>query len=111
MNIDELKMILDTINATTGLAKDMGTTWIWLHYGFKALSGLAWLAGIALVVYGIYRIVKTVNNADIDTAFMRRCRDRLGIGSTGTVTEREYYATTTKIMELIDQYKQENRNG
>jgi hypothetical protein len=41
MNIDELKIILDTINTTTGLAKDMGTTWIWLHYGFKVLEGLA----------------------------------------------------------------------
>jgi len=109
MNIEELKMILDTINATTGLAKDMGTTWIWLHYGFKLLYELAFLVGIAMVIYGIYRIAKTVNNADIDTAFMRRCRDRLGIGSTGTVTEREYYATTTKIMELIDQYKQEQK--
>ena len=109
MNIDELKMILDTINATTGLAKDMGTTWIWLHYGFKALSGLAWLAGIAVVVYGIYRIAITVSHADIDTSFMRSCRDKLGTGSPGCVTEREYYATTTKIMELIDQHKREQK--
>jgi hypothetical protein len=109
MNIEELKMILETINTTTGLAKDMGTTWIWLHYGFKALSGLAWLAGIALVVYGIYRMVIAVSHADIDTAFMRSCRDKLGTGSTGTVTEREYYATTAKITELIDQYRREQK--
>ena len=44
MNIDELKMILETINTTTGLAKDMGTTWIWLHYGFKVLDVLACIA-------------------------------------------------------------------
>ena len=43
MNIDELKMILETINATTGLAKDN----------------------------------------ESDTRFMRQCRDRLGIGSSG----------------------------
>jgi hypothetical protein len=109
MNIDELKMILDTINTTTGLAKDMGTTWIWLHYGFKVLDGLALLVCIAMVLYGIYRIAIAVSHADIDTSFMRRCRDRLGTGSPGCVTEREYYATTTKIMELIDQYKQEQK--
>lgn len=109
MNIDELKMILETINTTTGLAKDMGTTWIWLHYGFKVLDGLALLVGVAVVVYGIYRIVTTVNNADIDTQFFRTCRDKLGTGSSGVMTEREYYATTVKIMELIDQHKKENK--
>jgi hypothetical protein len=49
MNIEELKMILETINATTGLAKDMGTTWIWLHYGFKFPINLTALAGLAVV--------------------------------------------------------------
>ena len=104
MNIEELKMILETINATTGLAKDMGTTWIWLHYGFKLLDGLALLIGVAVVVYGIYRMVKAVNCADIDTPFMRSCRDKLKTGTSGCVTQSEHYATTTKIMELIDQH-------
>lgn len=109
MNIDELKMILETINATTGLAKDMGTTWIWLHYGFKVLDGLALLVGVAVVVYGIFRIAKMLNNADTDTPFIRNCRDKLGIGCRGIVTEQEYYETTIKVMELIDQHKREQK--
>lgn len=109
MNIEELKMVLDAIKDTTGLATDFGTTWIWLHYGFKLLDGLALLIGTAVVVYGIYRIVKVVNCADMDTSFMRSCRDKLRIGSSGFVTEREYYATTTKIMELIDKHMQEKK--
>ena len=109
MNIEELKMILETINATTGLAKDMGTTWIWLHYGFKVLDGLALLACIAIVIYGIYRMVIAVNHVDKDSPFMRSCRNKLGTGSPGVMTETEYYATTTKIMELIDQYRREQK--
>jgi hypothetical protein len=109
MNIDELKIILETINTTTGLAKDMGTTWIWLHYGFKALEGLACIAGIAIVIYGIYRMVIAVNHVDKDSPFMRSCRNKLGTGSPGVMTETEYYATTTKIMELIDQYRREQK--
>lgn len=109
MNIEELKMILETINTTTGLAKDMGTTWIWLHYGFKVLDGLALLACIAMVVYGMYRVVRMLSNADIDSQFMRSCRNKLGTGSPGVMTETEYYATTTKIMELIDQYRREQK--
>jgi len=108
MNIEELKMILETINTTTGLAKDMGTTWIWLHYGFKVLEGLAWIVGVTVVVYGMYRMM-AVNHVDIDSPFMRSCRNKLGTGSTGIMTETEYYATTTKIMELIDQYRREQK--
>jgi hypothetical protein len=107
MNIEELKMILETINTTTGLAKDMGTTWIWLHYGFKLLDGLALLVGIAVVTYGIYRIAKTINGSDIDTMFMRSCRDKLKTGTGGCMTDGEYYRTTTKIMELIEQHLKE----
>jgi hypothetical protein len=53
MNIDELNMIWKP-STPHGLAEDMGTTWIWLHYGLKLFDGLALLAGIAVVVYGIF---------------------------------------------------------
>jgi hypothetical protein len=109
MNIEELKMVLETINTTTGLAKDMGTTWIWLHYGFKVLDGLAWIVGVTVVVYGMYRMARMLNSADIDSPFMRSCRNKLGTGSPGIMTEEEYYATTTKIMELVDQYRREQK--
>jgi hypothetical protein len=40
---------------------------------------------------------------------MRSCRNKLGTGSPGIMTEAEHYATTTKIMELIDQYRREQK--
>jgi hypothetical protein len=107
MNIDELKMVLETINATTGLAKDMGTTWIWLHYGFKAFEGLAWIFGVTVFMYGLYRMIKTTLSVDIDSPFMRSCRDKLKTGTGGCMTDGEYYRTTTKIMELIEQHLKE----
>ena len=109
MNIEELKMILETINATTGLAKDMGTTWIWLHYGFKLLDGLAMLIGSAVVIYGVYKIARTMNSDCIDTVFMRQCRDKLNTGSGGCMTDGEYYRTTAYIMELVDKHIQEKK--
>ena len=106
MNIDELKMVLETINNTTGLAKDMGTTWIWLHYGFKVWDGLLLLSVVAVVAYAIFRIVIYLNDGH-DSHFIRHCRDRLGIGSSGYVTPDEYMRTTTKINELIDKHNEE----
>jgi hypothetical protein len=107
MNIEELKMILETINATTGLAKDMGTTWIWLHYGFKFLINLTALAGVAVVAYAVYRVARVLRSDCIDTVFMRECRNKLNTGSLGCMTDGEYYRTTAYIMELVDKHIQE----
>lgn len=104
MNIEELKMILETINATTGLAKEMGTTWIWLHYGFKVLQGLVVLATVGIVFYAIYKTILTIHSGTIDTQFMRECRDKLKIGSTGVMTDWEYHVTTSEIRELINRH-------
>ena len=71
MNIEELKMILETINATTGLAKEMGTTWIWLHYGLQFLNGLGVFIGVVIGIYAIYRTVLATNSGFQDTLFMR----------------------------------------
>jgi hypothetical protein len=38
---------------------------------------------------------------------MRSCRDKLKTGTGGCMTDGEYYRTTTKIMELIEQHLKE----
>ena len=107
MNIDELKMVLETINNTTGLAKDMGTTWIWLHYGFKVFDMLVLLMVVAVIGYFIYRIVVYVNGGEEPDTFLRHCRDRLNIGSPGVMTDEERRRVCTKISELIDKHNEE----
>lgn len=109
MNIDELKMILETINSTTGLAKDFGTTWVWLHYGLKVFDSLLAVACILGVAYAIYRMVVYSNGGTHQEAFLRQCRDRLRIGSPGGMTDGEWIALRMKLNELIDKHIQEQR--
>lgn len=109
MNIDELKMILETINSTTGLAKDFGTTWIWLHYGFKVFDMLVLLLVVAVICYVIYRCVLAINGGGDQERFLRQCRDRLRIGSPGGMTDGEWVELRMKLTELIDRHNQEQR--
>ena len=109
MNIDELKMILETINSTTGLAKDFGTTWVWLHYGLKVFDSLLAVACILGVAYAVYRVVVHANGGGDQERFLRQCRDRLRIGSPGCMTDSEWIALRMKLTELIDRHNQEQR--
>ncbi len=109
MNLEELKMVLETINNTTGLAKDFGTTWVWLHYGLKVFDSLLAVACILGVSYVIYRMVVFANGGSVNEAFIRRCRDRLRIGSPGMLTDEEAERVRIKLTELIDKHLQEQR--
>lgn len=109
MNIEEMKMVLETINNTTGLAKDFGTTWVWLHYGLKVFDSLLAVACILGVVYVIYRLVVYTNGGGDKERFMRQCRDRLRIGSHGYMTDGEWVELRMKLTELIDKHLQEQR--
>lgn len=109
MNIEELKMVLETINNTTGLAKGFGTTWVWLHYGLKVFDSVLAVACILGVVYAIYRMVVFINGGNENETFIRRCRDRLRIGSPGMLTNEEAERVRIKLSELIDKHLQEQR--
>lgn len=109
MNIDELKMILETINSTTGLAKDFGTTWVWLHYGFKVFEALLVVVCILGGIYGIHRMIAHSSSCSVNEAFLRRCRDRLRIGSPGSFTDEEAERVRIKLSQLIDKHLQEHR--
>lgn len=109
MNLEELKLVLETINNTTGLAKDFGTTWMWLHYGLKVFDAVMVVFCILGVIYGIYRMIVYTTEGSAHDVFMRRCRDRLRIGSPGILTEGEAAQVRNKLSELIDKHLQENK--
>jgi hypothetical protein len=97
MNIEELKLVLDTIKSLSG---DASAAAYW-YFGLEfAKWVLGWFvgAGVALT------IIKTVAGAsgiDQDTAFMRECRDELRTGTGGELTYNERKATQIAIRKLI----------
>lgn len=60
MNIEELKLVIDTLKTVSGDASSAASVWIYLHYSTEILKGVfatVAIIGVALV------IAKTVNKS------------------------------------------------
>jgi len=97
MNIEELKLVLETIRSLTGDA----TSAAYWYFGLEfAKFVLGWFVGAGVVL----TLIKTVANAagvGADEAFMRECRDALHTGCRGNLDEVEREATQQAIRKLI----------
>jgi hypothetical protein len=102
MNIAELKLILDTIRSLTGDA----TSAAYWYFGLEfAKVALAWLVGAGVVLTIIKTLAKAAGEG-ADEAFMRECREALGTGARGSLTDTERYDTQQAIRKLIKESKQ-----
>ena len=102
MNIEELKLILETIRSLSGDA----TTAAYWYFGLEfAKFALGLLVG-ACLVWTLIKAVAVASGVGADEAFMRECRDALGTGCRGGLIERERVATQQAIRKLIQESKQ-----
>jgi len=102
MNIEELKIVLDTIRSLSGDATSAAYWYFGLEFA-KFVLGLLVGAGVALT---IIKTVVVASGVGADEAFMRECRDALRIGCRGGLVEDERYATQQAIRKLIKESKQ-----
>ena len=101
MNIEELKLILETIRSLSG---DASTAAYW-YFGLEFVKFvLSWLvsAGVALT---IIKIVAKANGIGADEEFMRECRDALHTGTRGYLGDDERAETQRVIRKLIQESK------
>jgi hypothetical protein len=102
MNIEELKLILETIRSLSG---DASTAAYW-YFGLEfSKFVLAWLV-CAGVVLTFVKTIAISNGLGVDEAFMRECRDALGTGYRGGLSPTERYDTQQAIRKLIEESKQ-----
>ena len=102
MNIEELKLVLETIRQLSG---DASTAAYW-YFGLEfAKFVLGWLVGAGVVLVFL-KTVAAANGVGADEAFMRECREALGTGCLGGLTETERYDTQQAIRKLIKESKQ-----
>ena len=101
MNIEELKLVLETIRTLSG---DASTAAYW-YFGLEfAKFVLGWLVG-AGVVLTLIKTIAMANGVGADEAFMRECREALGTGCRGPLIEDERAATQQAIRKLIQESK------
>ena len=102
MNIEELKLVLDTILSLSGDA----TTAAYWYFGLEFAKAVIGWAGVAWVALALIKTIAKANGVDEDEAFMRECRDALHTGCRGHLDEVEREATQRAIRKLIQERKQ-----
>ena len=101
MNIEELKLVLDTIKSLSGDA----TTAAYWYFGLEfAKFVLLTVSGLGVTCWVVHKICQA-NGVGADEAFMRECRDALHTGCRGYLDEVEREATQQAIRKLIQERK------
>jgi hypothetical protein len=101
MNIEELKLVLDTIRQLSGDASTAAYAYFGLEF---AKFVIGWVVGAWLM----FTVIKTVSKAagvGTDEAFMRECRDALRIGCRGALIADEREETQRAIRQMIQERK------
>ena len=101
MNIEELKLILETIRSLSGDASSAAYWYFGLEF---AKFVLGWLVG-AWLAFTIIKTVAKASGIGADEAFMRECRDALGTGMRGYLDDDERAETQRVIRQLIQESK------
>jgi hypothetical protein len=102
MNIEELKLVLDTIRQLSGDASTAAYAYFGLEF---AKFALGWVVGAWLAFTAIKTAVK-LSTDDRDETFMRECRDALRIGVRGVLGDTERAETQRVIRQMIKERKQ-----
>ena len=101
MNIEELKLILEALQHTTDGAKDLGVWWVAMHYGEKVFSGLAMVACIWGIAWGVIKGITIASGTGDSERRLAQLRDMMHVGSPGIVTESEFFAMRDKLNDLM----------
>ncbi len=101
MDIEQLKLVLETIQHTTDGAKNFGVWWIALHYGQKVLEGLFITSCVWGVAWGVIKAITISCSAGDDSRRLQNLRDTMRIGSPGAVTDGEYDRMRDKIRDWM----------
>lgn len=101
MEIEQLKLILETLQHTTDGAKDFGIWWIALHYGEKVLNGLFMVVCVCGIAWGVCKAILISSGSSEDTRRLQHLRDLMRVGSPGAVTDGEFDRMREKIRDWM----------
>lgn len=111
MDIEQLKIVLETLRGIGQDAGNIAVLWMWLKFGASALSSLAMGLTVVGVVWFITRTVIVLNGNDECEVFMREMRGTLGTGTSGVLTSEERIRTETAIRNLVKEHLKNNSSN
>lgn len=104
MDLEQLKLVLETLQTVSHDAGNLVILWMWLKFGASAVSSVAWVAVLLTCAWFIGRAIMAASGASETESFLKDVRVRLQTGSPGMLTDSERFATISKLRMLVDEH-------
>jgi len=107
MEIEQLKLILETLQGVGHEAGNLAVLYLWLQFAATTIGHLLFAAFLGVAAYLIYKGIRMGTGADVCEQFIREMRDQLGTGIHGTLTTDERNRTMTALRKLVAKHKEQ----
>jgi hypothetical protein len=106
MEIEQLKLILETLQGVGHEAGNLALLYLWLQFATSILGNLTLIGVFIGLFYSIYKGIRMSQGHDEAEAFLREMRDLLGTGVYGHLSSDERQRTMTALRKLVAKEKQ-----
>jgi hypothetical protein len=107
MEIEQLKLILETLQGVGHEAGGLAALYLWLQFAGGVLANLSIMGALLGVTYIIYKAIMMSQGHDETEMFFCEMRDQLGVGSRGILTKTERFSTMTALRQLVAKHKEQ----
>jgi hypothetical protein len=107
MEIEQLKLILETLQGVGHEAGNLAVLYLWLQFIGGVLTNLSLIGVFLGLFYFIYRAIRMSNGHDQAEDFLREMRDQLGTGVYGHLSSDERHRTMTALRKLVAKHKEQ----
>jgi hypothetical protein len=101
MDIEKLKLILETLQGVGHEAGSLAMLYLWLQFGGAAVTNLCIAAAILGAAYIGYRAIRVGYGVDAYDSLLRDMRNQLFPGTGGHLTDDERQRTMAAIRALV----------
>jgi hypothetical protein len=107
MEIEQLKLILETLQGVGQEAGSLAMLYLWLQFGSAAVTNLCIAAAILGAAYIGYRAIRVGYGVDAYDSFVRDMRNQLFANTGGYLTDDERQRTMAALRQLVAKHKEQ----
>jgi hypothetical protein len=107
MEIEQLKLILETLQGVGHEAGNLAVLYLWLQFAGGVLTNLSIMGACVGIAYFVYRAIRMSQGNDESESFLCEMRDQLGTGVYGHLSPDERQRTMTALRRLVAKHKEQ----
>ena len=111
MDIEQLKLILETLQGVGHEAGNLAVLYLWLQFVGGVFTNLSIMGVCVGIAYFIYRAIRMSQGHDATDTFLREMRDQLHTGTYGHLSDDERQRTMAAIRALVAEKCAKEKNA